>query len=107
MEERGIDVSSEELYGTVRVVQARDTHTTHYFLIAMTNEAFLPTVGTFRVVFDITYTFDISCIARVHYIPLVGVGKEEAHKQWSMVTPEPVTRTTLRTTGPMPADSRQ
>ena len=107
MEERGIDVSSEELYGTVFVVQARDTHTTHYLLIAMTNEAFLPTVGTFRVVFDITYTFDTSCIARVHYIPLVGVEKEEAHKQWSMMTPEPVNRTTLRTIGPMPADSRQ
>ena len=107
MEERGIDVSSEELYGKVLGLQARDTHTTHYLLIAMTNEAFFPTVGTFRVVFDITYTFDTSCITRVHYIPLVGLGKEEAHKQWSMMTPEPVNRTTLRTTGPMPADSRQ
>ena len=74
MEERGISASSEELYSTVLVIQARDTHT-HYFLIAMTNEAFLPTVGTFRVVFYIRSTSDTFCIAHVYYIPLVGVGK--------------------------------
>ena len=36
-----------------------------------------------------------------------GCGKREAEINWSMVIPEkaPVTRTTLRTTGPMPADS--
>ena len=40
-----------------------------------------------------------------------GVEKErEANISWSMVKPEkaaPVTQTTLRTTGPVPADSRQ
>ena len=37
-------------------------------------------------------------------------GKKEAHRNWSMVTPEKaasVTRPTLRFTGPVPADSRQ
>ena len=46
-----------------------------------------------------------------HYIPIstVGVGKER-HINWSMAIPEkaaPITGTTLRTTGPVPADSRQ
>ena len=39
-----------------------------------------------------------------------GYGKREAHINWSMMTCKmaaPVTGTTLRTTGPMPADSRQ
>ena len=39
-----------------------------------------------------------------------GCGKREAHINWSMVTCKmaaPVTGTTLKTTGPMPADSRQ
>ena len=39
-----------------------------------------------------------------------GCGRIEAHKTWSKVTPEkaaPVTRTTLMTTGPAPADYRQ
>ena len=39
-----------------------------------------------------------------------GCGKGEAHINWSMVTCKmaaPVTGTTLRTTGPVPADSRQ
>ena len=39
-----------------------------------------------------------------------GCGKREAHKNWSMVVPEkaaPVTGTTLRSTGRVPADSRQ
>ena len=75
MEEREISASSEELYGTVLVIQARDTHT-YYFLVATTNEAFLPTIGTFRVVFDIRSTSDPFCTAHVHYIPLAGVGKE-------------------------------
>ena len=37
-----------------------------------------------------------------------GCGKREAHISWSMVRPAkaaPVTGTTLRTTGPVPADS--
>ena len=40
---------------------------------------------------------------------VVVVGKE-VHKSWSMAIPEkaaPVTGTTLRITGPVPADSRQ
>ena len=39
-----------------------------------------------------------------------GCGKRQAHINWSMVTCKmaaPVTGTTLRTTGPVPADSRQ
>ena len=39
-----------------------------------------------------------------------GCGKREAHINWSMVIPEkaaPVTRTTLRTAGPVPVDFRQ
>ena len=39
-----------------------------------------------------------------------GCGKREAHISWSKVIPSkaaPVTGTTLRTTGPVPADSRQ
>ena len=45
-------------------------------------------------------------------IPVIvgGVGKERRIKNWPMVMPEkaaPVTGTTLRTTGPVPADSRQ
>ena len=39
-----------------------------------------------------------------------GCGKSEAHINWSMVIPEkiaPVTGNTLRSTGPIPADSRQ
>ena len=39
-----------------------------------------------------------------------GCGKRKAHKNWFMVIREkaaPVTRTTLRTTGPVPVDSRQ
>ena len=39
----------------------------------------------------------------------MSVGKERLIKIWSEVKPEkeaPVTRTTLRTTGPVPADSR-
>ena len=39
-----------------------------------------------------------------------GCGKREAHINWFMVIPEtaaPVTGTTLRTPGPVPADSRQ
>ena len=39
-----------------------------------------------------------------------GCGKKEAHTNWSMVIPEkkaPVTAITLRTTDPVPADSRQ
>ena len=38
-----------------------------------------------------------------------GFRKREAHKEWSMVIREkaaPVTGATLRTTGPVPADSR-
>ena len=46
----------------------------------------------------------------LHTNIIVGVGgKREAHKKWSSVIPKkaaPVTRTTLRTTGPVPADSR-
>ena len=45
-----------------------------------------------------------------HCIPLVDVGKERCIKNRSIVKPEeaaPVTRTTLRTTGPVPVDSRQ
>ena len=45
-----------------------------------------------------------------HFIPIVGVGKEKAYINWSMVTCKiaaPVTATTLRTTGPVPVDSRQ
>ena len=44
-----------------------------------------------------------------HFIPTVGVGKERRFN-WSIVTCKmaaPVTRTTLKTTGPVPADSRQ
>ena len=40
-----------------------------------------------------------------------GCGKREVHINWSMVTCKmaavPVTGTTLRTTGPVPVDSRQ
>ena len=38
-----------------------------------------------------------------------GCGKREAHINWSMVMQKaaPVAGTTLRTTGPVPADSRQ
>ena len=39
-----------------------------------------------------------------------GRGKREAHEKWSLVKPEKatlVTGTTLRTTGPVPTDSRQ
>ena len=39
-----------------------------------------------------------------------GCGKREAHINWSIMTCKmaaPVTGTTLRTTGPVPADSRQ
>ena len=39
-----------------------------------------------------------------------GCGKSEAHIKWSKVTCKmaaPVTGTTLRTTGPVPADPRQ
>ena len=45
---------------------------------------------------------DTFCIALAHFMPIVGVN-------CSMVKPEkaaPVTGTTLRTTGPEPADSR-
>ena len=40
----------------------------------------------------------------------IGCGKREVHIDWSMMTCKmaaPVTGTTLRTTGPVPADSRQ
>ena len=43
------------------------------------------------------------------FMPMVGVGKESAYINWSMVTCKmaaPVTGTTLRTTGPVLADSR-
>ena len=53
---------------------------------------------------------DTFCITHVDYIPSVGVGKEGPRINWSMGIPEktaPVTGTTLRTTGPVPADSRQ
>ena len=55
---------------------------------------------------------DTYCIARVHYHYVLyrGCGRIEAHNDWSMVIPEkaaPVIETTLRTTGSVPADSRQ
>ena len=46
----------------------------------------------------------------VHYIPIVGVGKERRIQNWSVVKPEKaalVTGTTLGTNGPVPADRRQ
>ena len=49
-------------------------------------------------------------VAHVSTVPEVGVGKERRRKNWSMVIPEkaaPVIGTTLRTTDPAPADSRQ
>ena len=52
---------------------------------------------------------DTFCIACVHWTSS-GCGKREAHKKWYMEIPEkatPVTGTILRTTGPVPADSRQ
>ena len=53
-----------------------------------------------------TYTYILStCLLHTNS----GRGKREAHNSWSMVKPEktaPVTGTTLRTTGPVPADSR-
>ena len=45
-----------------------------------------------------------------HFIPIVGMGKERRILIWYTVTCKMatlVTRTTLSTTGPMPADSRQ
>ena len=53
------------------------------------------------------------CTCMVMSIPIVycsGCGKREALKYWFLVIPEkaaPVTGTTLRTTGPAPADSPQ
>ena len=44
------------------------------------------------------------------YPPKGGVGKREAHINWSMVGPAksaPVTKTTLRTTSPVAVDSQQ
>ena len=52
------------------------------------------------------HTYDSFCITHVHYIPVVGVEKERRVKDWSTIKPEkaaPVTRTTLRTTGPVSA----
>ena len=52
---------------------------------------------------------DLFCIAHAHFIPIVGVG-EEGCINWSVVMPKkaaPVTGTTRRTIGPVPADSRQ
>ena len=46
----------------------------------------------------------------LHTNSISGSGKREAHKNWSLVKPEkaaPVTGTTLRTTDPVPTDSRQ
>ena len=43
-------------------------------------------------------------------ISIMGMGKRGAHMNWSMVIPEkvaPFTGTTSRTSGPVPADSRQ
>ena len=48
-------------------------------------------------------------IAHVHCTNS-GCGKSEAYKNWSTVIPQkaaPVTQNTLRTTGHVPADSRQ
>ena len=48
-------------------------------------------------------------VKRVHYVPMVGVEKRNAHKKWTMVIPEMetlVTGTTVRTAGPVPAGSR-
>ena len=54
------------------------------------------------------YFFSLLSICQLHTTS--GCGKREAHINWSMVTCKmaaPVTGTTLRTTGPVPAESRQ
>ena len=57
----------------------------------------------------LTLTLTLTCLLLVH--PNRGCGKIQAHIHGYMMTPEKaaalVTGTTLRTTGPVPADSRQ
>ena len=62
---------------------------------------------------------NVPCKLKVSILPILstcalhtnsGCGKREAHINWSMVTCKmaaPVTGTALRTTGPVPEDSRQ
>ena len=60
-------------------------------------------------ILSISSAFNTFCITLVHYIPIVGVGKERRVELGPLVTPEntaPVTGTTLKTTGPVPVDSR-
>ena len=53
---------------------------------------------------------DTFCIAHAHFIPVVGLEKERCTiiVPWrNLIRQHPVTGITLRTTGPVPADSRQ
>ena len=60
-----------------------------------------------------TIPVDVLSINSIYVITMKTtaiINKREAHINWSMVTCKmaaPVTRTTLRTTGPVPVDSRQ
>ena len=58
---------------------------------------------------SINQSINTAFFQHAHLIPSVGVGKER-HINWSIMTCKmaaPVTGTTLRTTGPVPADSRE
>ena len=73
----------------------------------------------FKVILSIQYALYMHLVTDATHFCLLstcllqtnsGCGKRETHINWSMVTCKmaaPVTGTTLRTTGPVPADSRQ
>ena len=59
---------------------------------------------------DLVFRYSLYHTFVPYYIPIVGVGKERHTQNRSTVKSEnaaPVTGTTLRTTGPVPADFRQ
>ena len=66
-------------------------------------------VFDFSLEYFLTVSHMSSCPLHTTYRINIGSGKREAHINWSMVVPEkvaPVTGTTLRTTGCVPANSR-